>query len=1500
MADEYRGLYVRFGGDTTKLQSALKAAESAAAKTQRQLTQVNKAMRFDSGNVGNAETKLKMLSNRAESLGSQLKVTRTAYRQLASTEINGKKVAELAQETNNASLAAANANQRYNAVNKELEKMYRLINEVGKESFGDAFDIRESEDIDGMVDSMRSLGIITDEVADRVHQLRASWADAFDELKSTQAVLQLEQMGNKCQALDSEIKGLVGDMARLKVPSDIAQGFATTKQQVERIDASIRELEADMKRADAALSLDPSNIAAAQRKMSDLAAMADLSAQKAALLSREMDGYKDAGVDAMAKDMGNVAQAVTETTAEWERQRAALEAARGELSALAAAQKSMEDAGKTTGDAYDEMKADVTEATLRVEQLEESEREANAARQSALAAGEYQELAAQISEADSAVRGYTDAMADAGEKSGLTMTNVKTMGMTLSAVLTPAMEEVGRRAIDSAQNVDSAYRDMRKTVNGTDADFKALKQSAIDFSTTHVTSADQILSIQAIGGELGITTDNLEEFAQVVSNIDVATDLNAEEGAEILGHLSNITRDTADNMTGFSDALVRLGNNGASTESDIGEIAERIGSMGSIVGMSTPDILAWSATIAATGQKAEAAGTAISNTMSDMETAVSAGGDALQGFASVANMSAEDFAATWENNPTQALKAFIEGLNEVEASGGSADAALEELGIKGTRQKQAIMGLMQTIGGLNDNLEMSNNAWNGVSDQWGQAGDAANEANKKAEGLSGTISQLENIAQDAGSILGDAMAPSLASLTDTARDALKWLSGLNDEGKQMIVWGGGIAAALGPGLSVIATMGTGISAAMGKVSSGKTAWAEMVRSVSMANGVLGESASASESAAAAISGLTTKQKLLATGSGLLTKATSILKGGLVALVAAGVVFAIDKFAEAKKAEREFAEATESASSIMGTATGNAAKMGDAIGDVSIDADGCVESMRKLNDSAKETLDTFYTDKTKLDQYVSTINELAGKSTLSATEQWRLQQAVDGYNSITGNSITITGDLNDKISDGSWRLSENTDKIKENTDAWAKKAKAEALASLASQYLEEELKSSRELALAQEQLAQKKERLATLQDKFKNLTINPDEVVEMYKLNDEVSKLQDNVSTLQGTNSAAAASYAYLTAQAAASAAGLSEEAQELSGNIAEAMTKMGSNVGDALSGVGIDMSDLSVKLAEAGVSTEQLNQIGSTEMAALAASCGGSIDNLIWRIQNYNGTPIVDKQGNILVNDAQLMDAQGNVYVWNGTELIDKTGNVVVDEVELSDAQNNVYAWNGQKLENKTATASTKFSEVTKGTAAIEEQNDTPLNDKSNEVSSSYSSVNDASRAMRDQMNMDFHDRSNTITTTIVTKHENAAGGIPHANGGVVGAVAYHARGFIANRATDVTRHIAGEAGAEAIIPLTNRRYTGPFVGMISDAVVAALEGRISELASGQDQTRALVSAIERAGEKASASDAAANVAMSAQQVCAWLGENLPFIIGNYTPVIGSRDFSRMVNDAVR
>lgn len=56
------------------------------------------------------------------------------------------------------------------------------------------------------------------------------------------------------------------------------------------------------------------------------------------------------------------------------------------------------------------------------------------------------------------------------------------------------------------------------------------------------------------------------------------------------------------------------------------------------------------------------------------------------------------------------------------------------------------------------------------------------------------------------------------------------------------------------------------------------------------------------------------------------------------------------------------------------------------------------------------------------------------------------------------------------------------------------------------------------------------------------------------------------------------------------------------------------------------------------------------------------------------------------------------------------------------------------------------------------------------------------------------------------------------------GAIIYqkHADGFIANRpgaGVDITKHIAGEAGAEAVIPLTNRRYVAPFAQTVADFI---------------------------------------------------------------------------------
>ena len=97
-----------------------------------------------------------------------------------------------------------------------------------------------------------------------------------------------------------------------------------------------------------------------------------------------------------------------------------------------------------------------------------------------------------------------------------------------------------------------------KTVQGTEGDFQKLKQAAIDFSSQNVTSADQILEIQAIGGELGIAVENLETFSTVVSNLDIATDLDTESAAEGLGPVDALDKAMRRALTVFYPSIAQM------------------------------------------------------------------------------------------------------------------------------------------------------------------------------------------------------------------------------------------------------------------------------------------------------------------------------------------------------------------------------------------------------------------------------------------------------------------------------------------------------------------------------------------------------------------------------------------------------------------------------------------------------------------------------------------------------------------------------------------------------------------------------------------------------------------------------------------------------------------------------------------------------------------------------------------------------------------------------
>ena len=215
---------------------------------------------------------------------------------------------------------------------------------------------------------------------------------------------------------------------------------------------------------------------------------------------------------------------------------------------------------------------------------------------------------------------------------------------------------------------------------------------------------------------------------------------------------------------------------------------------------------------------------------------------------------------------------------------------------------------------------------------------------------------------------------------------------------------------------------------------------------------------------------------------------------------------------------------------------------------------------------------------------------------------------------------------------------------------------------------------------------------------------------------------------------------------------------------------------------------------------------------------------MVWAIANYNGQPLLDKDGNVQLDDAELIDAQGNVYVWNGTELVSKASGAVVDSAQVVDATGNVLNYDATNLDSKWATAQVNGNAVNgaarsgiDNTASAEDNlydKDVSVNANGN-YDSAATSIWSLGRAIANLAGKSIDVITNNITNTI----KNAEGGIR-----------YHASGaFIATRAMPLD--IVGEDGAEAIVPLTNRRYSQPFADIIAEGVAKKTGGtkRIEE-----------------------------------------------------------------------
>lgn len=402
--------------------------------------------------------------------------------------------------------------------------------------------------------------------------------------------------------------------------------------------------------------------------------------------------------------------------------------------------------------------------------------------------------------------------------------NTMTVGVTapivagVGAVVKSAMswesafagvKKTNDEVVDSTGNVVYSYADLENGLRGLAAQLPASHQ--------------EIAGVAEAAGQLGIKSQDVVSFTKTMIDMGESTNLSAEDAASAIAKIANITGLTSDEYQRFGSSVVALGNNFATTEQDIVAMANRLAASGTLAGLTNQEILGLATAMSSVGIEAEAGGTAMTQTLAAIESAVAAGGEDLQKFATVAGESAQEFADKWKNHPIEAIQDFIRGLGKLDEKGESATMVLDDMQLSGVRQSNMLKSLALAADTMTGAVDLSNKAWS-------ENTALTNEASTRYETTESKLKMLKNqvvdMAIDFGGPFVDALKNGLEAskpLIQTLSDMAKKFNELSPAQQQHIMKWLAISAAAGPALSILGKLTTGLGSmfkVFGSVNSG--------------------------------------------------------------------------------------------------------------------------------------------------------------------------------------------------------------------------------------------------------------------------------------------------------------------------------------------------------------------------------------------------------------------------------------------------------------------------------------------------------------------------------------------------------------------------------------------------------------------------------------------------------------------------------------------------------
>lgn len=251
-----------------------------------------------------------------------------------------------------------------------------------------------------------------------------------------------------------------------------------------------------------------------------------------------------------------------------------------------------------------------------------------------------------------------------------------------------------------------------KTTNLAGKELDDFKQEIINLSEEIPATTDQLLEIATAAGQLGIKgTKDLVIFTETIAKLGATTNLEGEQAAIGIARILDLTNEGIDTVDQFGSAIVALGNDFKTSESQILEVASEVAKATINFKLSSPEVLGLSTAMASLGIASEAGSTVIAKAFMKIDEVIrKQAGPQFEKLIELTGMTGAELTKTFQTDAIGVFESFVVGLQKSGKSGKAMRDELHQLGLSGIRVEKILPTLAERSDILTDALNLSGKA----------------------------------------------------------------------------------------------------------------------------------------------------------------------------------------------------------------------------------------------------------------------------------------------------------------------------------------------------------------------------------------------------------------------------------------------------------------------------------------------------------------------------------------------------------------------------------------------------------------------------------------------------------------------------------------------------------------------------------------------------------------------------------------------------------------------